>query len=85
MIYEQYLCTGCHDLMQKAMNFNNVAIVSVKESDYRINFWYVSKDDALRIMKNSNLNEKNGLLFFFSQYKRWVIKLLIIKNIEKNY
>ena len=69
MIYEQYLWTGCHDLMQKAMNFNNVAIVSVKESDYRINFWYVSKDDALRIMKNSNLNEKNGLLFFFLNIK----------------
>ena len=28
----------CHDLMQKAMNFNDVAIVSIKESDYRINF-----------------------------------------------
>ena len=65
MIYEQYLCTGCHDLMQKAMNFNNVAVVSVKESDYRINFWFASKDDALRIMKNSNLNEKSGLLYCF--------------------
>ena len=25
--YEPYLCNGCHDLMQKAMSFNNVAIV----------------------------------------------------------
>ena len=25
--YEPYLCNGCHDLMQKAMNFNNVAIM----------------------------------------------------------
>ena len=55
----------CHDLMQKAMNFNNVAVVSVKESDYRINFWFASKGDALRIMKNSNLNEKSGLLYCF--------------------
>ena len=37
--YEPYLCNGCHDLMQKAMNFHNVAIVSVKGSDYRIRFW----------------------------------------------
>ena len=36
--YEPYLCNGCHDLMQKAMNFNNVDIDSVKESDYRIHF-----------------------------------------------
>ena len=45
--YEQYLCNDCHDLMQKAMSFNNVAIVYVKGSAYRINFWYMSKDDAL--------------------------------------
>ena len=32
--YEPYLCNGSHDLMQKAMNFNDVAIISVKESDY---------------------------------------------------
>ena len=30
--YEKYLCHGCHDLMQKAMSFNNVAIVYVKEN-----------------------------------------------------
>ena len=24
---EPYLCNGCHDLMQKAMNFNDVAIL----------------------------------------------------------
>ena len=36
--YEPYLCTCCHDLMQKAMNFNDVAIVSIKENNYRIHF-----------------------------------------------
>ena len=24
--YEPYLCNGCHDLKQKAVNFNDVAI-----------------------------------------------------------
>ena len=37
--YEPYLSYGCHDLMQKAMNFNEFAIVSIKGSDYRIHFW----------------------------------------------
>ena len=41
--YEPYLCNGYHDLMQKAMNFKDVAIVSVKGNDYRIQFWYLSK------------------------------------------
>ena len=33
--------------MQKAMNFNNVAIESIKENDYRTHFWYMSKNDAI--------------------------------------
>ena len=48
--------------MQKAMSFNNFAIVSVKGNNYRVRFWYMSKDNAINIMKNSNLNEKSGLL-----------------------
>ena len=30
------LCSGCHDLMQKALNFIDAATVSVKGSDFRI-------------------------------------------------
>ena len=44
------------------MNFNDVAIVFVKGSDYRIHFWYISKNDAINMMKSSNLNEKSGSL-----------------------
>ena len=60
--YESYLCNGFHDLMQKAMNFNDVAIVSIKGNDYRIHFWYMSKIDAIVLMTNSNLKHKNGIL-----------------------
>ena len=41
--YETYLCNGCHDSIQKAMNFNDAAIVSIKENDYRIDFWYMGQ------------------------------------------
>ena len=64
IFYEPYLCNGCH-IMQKAMSFKNLAIFSVKGSDYRIHFWYMSKDDAINIMKNSDLNKENGSLNFF--------------------
>ena len=56
--YEPYLCNDCHDLMQKAMNFNDVAIVFLKGNDCRIHFWYMSKDDAIGIIKNFSLNVK---------------------------
>ena len=60
--YERYLCNGCHDLMQKAMSFNNIAIVNIKGSAYRIHFWYMGKDDAINIMNSSSLVNKRGVL-----------------------
>ena len=46
-------------LMQKAVSFNDAAIVSVKTSDCRIHFRYMRKDDAISI------NENKGMLHFF--------------------
>ena len=54
--------------MQKAMSFNDVAIAYVKGSAYRIHFWYISKNDAISIMSNSNLIDKKGVLYFFLLY-----------------
>ena len=60
--YEPYLCNEYHDLMQKAMGFNNIAIVYIKESAYRIHFWHMSKDDAISIMDGSILLDKRSIL-----------------------
>ena len=62
LTYEPYHCNGCHDLMQKAMNFNNIAIVYVRGNAYRIHFWCMSKDDAINIMNGSILLDKRGVL-----------------------
>ena len=67
--YEPYVCHGCHDLMQKAMSFNDVAIAYIKRNPYRIHFCYMSKYDAISIMSNSNLSYKKGVLYFFIMYK----------------
>ena len=48
--------------MQKAINFNDIAVVSVKENDYRIHFWYISKSNAISIMNNSYLVDEKGVL-----------------------
>ena len=58
--YEPHLCNGCHDLMQKAMSFND--IFYVKGSAYRIHFWYMGKDDAISGMNNCNLVDEKGVL-----------------------
>ena len=60
--YGPYLFNRCHDLMQKAVSFKNVAVVSIKRNDYRIHFLHMGKKDAIAIMTNSNLSDKNGVL-----------------------
>ena len=57
--------------MQKAISFNDVAIVYVKGNAYRSDLWYMSKDDGINIMNNSNLIYQKGLLqFFLIMYKK---------------
>ena len=46
--------------MKKTMSFNDVAIIYVKGSAYRIQFWYITKYDAISIM--NNLIDKKGVL-----------------------
>ena len=62
------------------MSFKDVAIVYIKVSAYRIHFWYMSKDDTINIMKNSNLADKKGVAYFFSYLKKKKIKK---ENMEK--
>ena len=59
--YQPYLCNDCHDLMQKAINFNDVAVVSVRGNSYRIHFWFMTKNDAINSLINSCLSNKRVL------------------------
>ena len=54
--------------MQKDMSFNDVAIVSVKGNDYRIHFWYMSKDGAIDLLKDADLTEKNWNLIKYNNF-----------------
>ena len=60
--YGPYLCDGCYDISQKSTDFKNIAIVHIKESAYRIYFLCISKHEAKKLMNNSNLIDKKGIL-----------------------
>ena len=57
--------------MQKSIDSKNIDIVYVKGNAYRIHFWYMRKHKhkhkrkAIRLMTNSNLIDKKGILYFF--------------------
>ena len=67
--YEPYLSNGFHYLIQEAISLNDVTMISVKGSDYKINICYRCKNDTKHVIKNYNLNEKRGLLWIFIIYK----------------
>ena len=45
--FQSKVSDGYLDLMQKAVRFNDSATVSIKRNNYRIHFWYMSKDEAI--------------------------------------
>ena len=49
--YQTYLCYGCHDISIKATSMQNLAFIYHGESAYRINFVFISKDDAINLIK----------------------------------
>ena len=60
--YGRYICDGCYNIVQKFNDFKNIAIVHVGESAYRVYFPYMSKREAAKLMNNSNLVDKKGVL-----------------------
>ena len=46
--------------MQEAVNLNDAAVV--KSNDWRIHHWYVSKDEAMNLLRNVDLTEKSKTL-----------------------
>ena len=64
--YGPYLCDGCYNIMQKSKDSKNIDIVYVKGNAYRIHFRYMGKHKrkrkAIRLMTNSNLIDKKGVL-----------------------
>ena len=58
--YGPYLCEGCYNMMQKCNKLENIAIVHIKESLYRICFLYMSKRETKNLL--TNLIDKKGVL-----------------------
>ena len=44
--------------MGKAVNFNDATIATVKGNNYTILFLYMSKDEAISLLRNEDLTEK---------------------------
>ena len=60
--YGPYLCDGCYNMPQKCNELKNIAIIRINKSVYRIYFLFMSKREARKLMTNSNVIDKKGIL-----------------------
>ena len=59
--FEEHVCNGCHDLLTMAYSLENIAILSAKGATFRCILWGISRNEGLRILNKSVL-EDNGVL-----------------------
>ena len=51
--YQMYICDGCHDMSIKAISMQNIAIIYHGGNAYRVNFMFMSRNDAFNLIKSS--------------------------------
>ena len=59
--YEQYVCNGFHDLSMMAYDFDDFATLNIKGVDYRYLVCNMSKNTAIKLVNNSQFDNKNTL------------------------
>ena len=59
--FEEHVCNGCHDLLTMAYSLENIAILSAKGATFRCILWGISRNEGLRKLNNSVLEDKGVL------------------------
>ena len=59
--FEKHVCNGCHDLLTMAYGLENIATLSAKGANFRCILWVISRNEGLRRLKNSVLEDKGVL------------------------
>ena len=59
--FEEHVCNRCHDLLTMAYSLKNIAILSAKGATFRCLLMGISKNEALKKLYNSALQDKGVL------------------------
>ena len=59
--FEEHVCNGCHDFLTMAYSLENIGILSAKGATFRCILWDISRNEGLRRLKNSVLENKGVL------------------------
>ena len=57
--FQPDICNGFHDVLMMSVSPSDIAILNLLDADYRCNINGISKSEAINLLQNTNLNEKN--------------------------
>ena len=60
--FQSNVCNRCQDLLMMSIKLSDIAILNIKDSDYRCSISLISKNEAINLMQNADLTEKNETL-----------------------
>ena len=56
--FQDYVCNGCHDLTKLIVNIGNIAIITVKNTDYCCIIHNISKSETINLLEKSVLEDR---------------------------
>ena len=59
--FEEHVCNGSHDLLTMAYSLENIVILSTKGATFMCILWGISRNEGLRRLSNSVLENKGVL------------------------
>ena len=59
--FEEDACNECHDLLKTDYSLENIAILSTKGATFRCILWGISRNEGLRRLNSSVLEDKGVL------------------------
>ena len=59
--YQPYVCNKCHDFSMTVMNLSDLFILNIRGIDYRVYISGINKKEAVNILNNFVLGDKDVL------------------------
>ena len=60
--FQPNVCNRCRDLLMASINLSHIAILNIKDSDYRCIISLISKNEAIKLMQNADLVQKAEII-----------------------
>ena len=56
--FQDYICNGCHDLTILCVNISDIAVITVKDTDYHCIIRNISESEAINLLEHFLLEDR---------------------------